>query len=264
MTALAFMGCTNRAHEDAVASFELALAAAEAKNTEFESRIDEAQALLDSDDAPFDENTSVALESLIAEAKEALGAGTTIPAMPDDTADILAVTQSLNELDYSAYENMLAERSQSLKDSIALKQQITNPNEAFIIERLQGIESISGITAATEAQDPNGQLNKQGSYTAAIFFLCDLVDQDSVVRPEDFEDEILDGGTDGGGSIEVFRTIEDAQQRYTVLDTFTGTPFSPGSQYVIGTIVIRTSKLLTASQQTELTEQIRDAFLEVR
>lgn len=103
------------------------------------------------------------------------------------------------------------------------------------------------IAAATEENDPNERLHKQGGYTAQVYFSSDLVEQSQVLGSS-----IIDKGTDCGGSIEVYRTAEEAQKRETCLAAFDGTIFASGSHRVIGAVLIRTSDNLTASQQREL------------
>ena len=43
------------------------------------------------------------------------------------------------------------------------------PSTEFVVHRLSRISEIGGIQAATEDNDPNGGLNKAGSYTAVAF-----------------------------------------------------------------------------------------------
>ena len=107
------------------------------------------------------------------------------------------------------------------------------------------------IAAATEDNDPNGQLHKAGGYTSAVYFSHENVDQGSV-----YGSSLIDKGTDAGGQIEVYATPEDAAKRDTYLAAFDGSVLSSGSHTVIGTCVIRTSNELKASQQSELEANI--------
>lgn len=68
-------------------------------------------------------------------------------------------------------------------------------------------------------------------------------------------------GTDGGGCIEVYATAEDATKRSDYLSTFDGSILSSGSHEVLGTCVVRTSNLLTASQQQGMSQEIQDALI---
>lgn len=128
-----------------------------------------------------------------------------------------------------------------------LPKEIDNPSSEYVIECLKKIPLITEIEAVTERNDPNGNLNKQGGYTAQVFFSYALVDQ-----TEFEEDTVIDKGTDCGGSVEVYRTENDAKKRDEYLSTFDGGPVASGSHTVVGTVVVRTSCNLTASQQRSL------------
>jgi len=140
--------------------------------------------------------------------------------------------------------------------------QVTAPEDAFVMERLQGIETITAIDAVTEDHDPNNQLNKQGGYIGCIYFSDTQVDK-SKLYIEDGKDNVIDVGTIGGGAVEIFKTAKEAETRNAYLGGFDGTGFSSGSHYVIGTCIIRTSDNLTGTQQTELTEKITEALTRV-
>ena len=63
----------------------------------------------------------------------------------------------------------------------------------------------------------------------------------------------------------MYKTAEEAQARNTYLSAFDGLGLlNPGSHYVYGTAVIRTSRHLTASQQTTLTEKIYNKLIELK
>jgi hypothetical protein len=254
---LAFcVSCTDKEHEEAVAAFDAAVAIAEDKNAELITAIDALQTVIDSGDLPLNEGTLRDAETSITTARAAVGV---VPEMPDSTEDLNAATASLMALDYTIELSDIEAKQVALENSIAQLKQVTNPAEAFIVERLEGIETITGLSAATEDNDPNGNLHKQGGYTAAIFFSSSQVNQDDV-----FGDTIIEKGTDGGGSIEVYATAEDAESREAYLASFDGSILSSGSHQVVGTVLVRTSHNLTATQQNELTEQIIARLIELR
>lgn len=128
---------------------------------------------------------------------------------------------------------------------------LINPPVEFVIQRLSRIPEIGEIQAATEDNDPNRGLNKAGSYTAQVYFESKDIDQ------SEFDElDVVGKGTDCGGSIEVFSTVADAERRNSYLGNLDGTIFASGSHRVIGTIVVRTSNELTATQQRNLEAQI--------
>lgn len=68
----------------------------------------------------------------------------------------------------------------------------------------------------------------------------------------------------GGAVIEAFHTVKDAEARDTYLSGFDGAGMlSPGSHRVVGTLVIRTSDELSASDQKKLENRIVDALIKL-
>lgn len=245
-------------YDKAVVDFNNAVKIVEDKNSELDEVVNSAQKIVDSGEQPYDENTSAEVTTAIADAQSIKRE---IPEIPEKTADIQAKTAELLEsIDYSATIKNIEDKRTSLENSIKQMKQISNPPESFVIERLQGIDGISGTQAVTEDHDPNGNLNKQGGYTATIYFSSPLVNQDEI-----YGDDIVDKGTECGGGIEVYATAGDAETRNTYLSSFDGaTMFNSGSHTVLGTIVIRTSAKLTATQQNELTQRISDRLVELQ
>lgn len=156
---------------------------------------------------------------------------------------------------------MLDTAKTNLENSIRIMKQLTNPSEAFIIERIRDIDTITGYAGVTEDNDPNGNLNKPGGYTSTVYFAS------SQIKAEDREwldGTIIDNGTDGGGSIEVYVTREDAEKRCEYLAQFDGSRLASGSHRVVGTVLVRTSDCLTASQQKKLEAEIVANLTELR
>ena len=178
-----------------------------------------------------------------------------------ETETVVAATENLIVPDYAPLLEKMENIRKSLADSILQNRQVTNPSEAFVMERLAGLPGIVTIEAATEDNDPNGQLHKTGGYTAAVFFIYDQVTDSYVLNKKGSTP--VERGTDGGGCIEVYQTAELAEARNAYLAMFDGTVLSSGSHTVCGSMVIRTSAKLTAAQQMELEERIIAAFLEL-
>ena len=132
---------------------------------------------------------------------------------------------------------------------------LVNPSEQFVINELSKLKVVTKIEAATESHDPNGNLHKQGGYTAAIYFTTTYLNPSTVAGYS-----IIDKGTDAGGQIEVYETADSAKRRDVYLSSFSGF-LNPGSHKVLGSMVIRTSKKLTAAQQKELEGAIINQFI---
>ena len=245
-------------HDLAEAKFNAAVKEVEAKNTELTSAMNDAQKIFDKKEAVYDNTTKEAFITALSDAK---AAQRKIPDLPKKTADINAETKKLSEpLDYSSVINAISEKQTAYQNSVLQMKQITNPNEDFVIQRLKGIPNISGYQAVTEDHDPNGNLNKQGGYTSTVYFSTPLIDQSSV-----YGNDIVDKGTECGGAIEVYASEEDAEKRDSYLASFDGTGMlNSGSHKGLGTIVIRTSTKLTATQQNEFTNNITNKLLELQ
>lgn len=245
-------------HDLAETKFNAAIKEVEAKNTELTSAMNDAQKILDKKEAVYDNTTKEAFITALSDAK---ATQRKIPDLPKKTADINAETKKLSEpLDYSSVINNISEKQTAYQNSVLQMKQITNPNEDFVIQRLKGIPNISGYQAVTEDHDPNGNLNKQGGYTSTVYFSTPLIDQSSV-----YGNDIVDKGTECGGAIEVYASEEDAEKRDSYLASFDGAGMlNSGSHKVLGTIVIRTSTQLTATQQNEFTNNITNKLLELQ
>ena len=245
-------------HDLAETKFNAAVKEAEAKNTELTSAMNDAQKILDKKEAVYDNTTKEAFITALSDAK---AAQRKIPDLPKKTADINAETKKLSEpLDYSSVINAISEKQTAYQNSVLQMKQITNPNEDFVIQRLKGIPNISGYQAVTEDHDPNGNLNKQGGYTSTVYFSTPLIDQSSV-----YGNDIVDKGTECGGAIEGYASEKDAEKRDSYLASFDGAGMlNSGSHKVLGTIVIRTSTKLTATQQNEFTNNITNKLLELQ
>ena len=245
-------------HDLAETKFNAAVKEVEAKNTELTSAMNDAQKILDKKEAVYDNTTKEAFITALSDAK---AAQRKIPDLPKKTADINAETKKLSEpLDYSSVINAISEKQTAYQNSVLQMKQITNPNEDFVIQRLKGIPNISGYQAVTEDHDPNGNLNKPGGYTSTVYFSTPLIDQSNV-----YGNDIVDKGTECGGAIEVYASEEDAEKRDSYLASFDGAGMlNSGSHKVLGTIVIRTSTKLTATQQNKFTNNITNKLLELQ
>ena len=245
-------------HQKAVDSFNNIAQKVKNKNNLLEDKIKTANQLLSNKDKPLDENLSSELKNEITSAEKAKRK---IPKIKKSTSDINKQVEVLKKpLDYTTEIKKLDELNQKYSTSVKQLKQITNPSSSFIESKLKEIDTITGVQSATEDNDPNKGLNKQGSYTASVYFT------DSLVTDTIEGKDIVTKGTDAGGNIEVYKTVADAQKRNEYLSAFDGLPamLNPGSHYVYGTIIIRTSGRLTATQQNDLTQKIYQKLIEIK
>lgn len=208
-----------------------------AAKKEMKDAVKSANELLETDQKPYDANTKKALQKAVEESENA----------GDDDAYKKA-TKDIKTAETN-YEN-----------SIEQLKQVTKPEESFLLERAKNVETITDVEAATEETDGNKMMNKEGGYYAYIALKSSLVDTSY------YEGSTAEIGNDGGGAIEAFKTVKEAKARDEYLSQFDsiGGILSPGSHKVVGTLVIRTSDELTASQQKELETNIINALIELK
>lgn len=241
---------------DVIEKYNVARTAAEEKNVELDNAISAAEALILEREPALDETLIPVLETAVSEAK---AAKQSIPEMPETENEIISVNDALNEIDYSDVLSNLSEKQSALERSIKQYALVNAPTEAYIIECLKKVPNVIDISAVTEDNDPNGHLNKAGGYTAQVYFSSDLINQDDITGST-----VIEKGTDCGGSIEVYSTVEDANSRNDYLASFDGGIFASGSHIVVGTVLVRTSDELTASQQKEMEANIIAVLTEIR
>ncbi len=74
----------------------------------------------------------------------------------------------------------------------------------------------------------------------------------------------VEAGNDGGGCIEAYKTVKAAKARNQYLSALDSLgAFGPGSHKVVGTLVVRTSNQLTASQQKQLETNVVNALIKL-
>jgi hypothetical protein len=244
-------------HDEAVSKFNTAQRTVQLENKKLDDFVLSAQEILDSNKTPYDTNVFTELQTTISSAKESKRP---VPTLPEKTDNILETTDKLNEpLDYSKTIADLEKKQLEAENSIKQYEQILNPMGDFVILRLKDISSIEDIQAVTEENDPNGKLNKQGGYTSTIYFSSENIDQNNVIG-----NSVIDKGTTAGGAIEVYKTVEDAEKRNAYLSAFDGGALGVGSHNIVGTVIVRTSDELTATQQRDLETEIINKLVELR
>lgn len=232
----------------AIDEYEAAKASAEEKNIVLDTEISSAESVIAEGGKPLDDTLIPALETAISETK---AAKVSVPEMSGTAEEISKIADELKAINYDEPIERLHAHQGALETSIKQYSLVNAPSESYIIQCLSKVPNIVDISAVTEDNDPNGNLNKAGGYTAQVYFTSDLVNQSSVIGST-----VIEKGTDGGGSIEVYANAEDAEKRNDYLAAFDGTLFASGSHTVMGTVLVRTSDVLTASQQNEMEANI--------
>ena len=259
-------------------------------NDNYDSVIKEAQSLIDSGDTPYEGEKITVLSNTLKDARNNKIKTPELKELVDDiksdssmeTSTVTTINSAIDELgneaealaskittinneaqalttpDYETTISTITSQSEELKKSYAIQKQITLPTEEWVITRLGKVENVANIAPVTEEHDPNGHLNKDGGYTSTVYFSSPLLKTENLKG-----DALIDKGTDAGGAIEVYKTPEEAENRRKYLAAFDGGIFASGSHVVLGTMLIRTSDDLKASEQETLTNAIIAAMTEV-
>lgn len=162
-----------------------------------------------------------------------------------------AVRNGIRSESITADTTTIHEMTAQVEALTTVVKQITAPTAEWVTERLSNVSSISGTQAVTEDLDPDQLLGKDGGYSACVYFTVTSIDASTVPG-----NTIVEKGTDAGGAVEVYATVEEAQARCDYLSGFDGTILYSGSYAIIGTMVIRTSYKLDNNQQMALTRSI--------
>lgn len=257
---LSLCGCESQEMKDAKELYDKEVERIKSEEEKLDKTIEDAQNYISKGYTPLDENKINTLEEVIKEAKESKKE---IPNCPNEVDKINeTVKNNLSLIEYKTITENIQTKEKELKDSVKQFKQLSNPTSDFVLDRLKDVTLITGMSAITEQTDPYGDLNKEKSYSGMVYFTSSLVDQNQVYIDEydSYGDIYVDKGTDGGGCVEIFTTVEDAKRRDEYLGSFDGTILSGGKHAVVGTLVVRTSNLLTATQQYELETAVIDTL----
>ena len=247
---LLLTGCDSEETKAAKEGFNNEVERVQASYNALTAEITTAEELVVTEERPLDETLKPALEDTISDAKTVEFKS---PSMPSGIDNINAATEELKNTSFDDKTQALKDAEAALSNSIEQRKLVTAPSEAFVIERLRGIDGVGEIAALTEETDNNGLLGKAGTYYAKIDFASPWIkDPYSIYSGR----SVAENSTDGGGSVEVFETEELAQKRNDYLGAFDGGMFASGSHKVLGTLIVRTSDELTASQQKKLEADI--------
>ena len=189
-----------------------------------------------------------------------------IEGMPTQLNEISLVSDSFSDvfsslLSGNSREKILndVETIKELKKAVivydAIAEKVYAPDSAEICSLIKGIEHVKDVDRVSEGKDPDAVLGTEGGYIGCVYFSLDMVDQ-SIVPGND----VIEKGTDAGGSIEIYATAKDAENRCDYLSQFDDTILYTGSYAAVGTMVIRTSYLLDFDDQVSMTNEITKAI----
>ena len=168
----------------------------------------------------------------------------------------LKETKSINsETEKSEIEEVINDIEKVVID-YKIVNNLTYPTLEWVTNQLRSIECITDVSEVTVDNDPDGLLGKEGSYYDCVYFSVNKIDQEQIPG-----NTLVDKGTDAGGAIELYDSIEKAINRCDYLGQFDNTLLYSGSYTIVGTMVVRTSYLLSNEEQMSLTKEIVDKFI---
>ena len=150
------------------------------------------------------------------------------------TVSLLLCGCSNSENDEAVIETIHAEINTDL---------ITAPSAEYVIACLNNVDTITGIELDDLSESTAISSSGLEKATATIYFSSSLVEE------TDKSQSVRDQGTPGGGSIDIFATVEDAESRNEYLAGFDNGLLNIGYHSVVGTLVVRTSKHLDKEEQ---------------
>ena len=161
-------------------------------------------------------------------------------------------TKKINK-DISTIKDM----EKNLADAQSVMDNIDNPSKEWVVEKVKRISHVKDVKAVTKDNDVTGILEREnGGCKECIYFIYDTIENDQYKD----KDDSITRGTDGGGAIEIFSNLKDAEERCAYLKEFDDTILESGSYALIGTMVVRTSYKLSYEQQYEFTDEIFKAL----
>lgn len=252
--AIATVVTTNFAdYQKAVESYQRSAAALQERNEQLDQAVASLQFLVNSGAQPLDTQLITQSQELISQAKAAKDP---VAPMPLTTDEIRAVTNKIRiSGNYAQLIAQLNAAEDALEDSIALRELVVDPTASNVIERLRTVPHIIAAEAVTPENDPNGLLNQPEGYSSMVYFSYSLIIQDKV-----YGEGVVGKGTSGGGSVEVYPTVELAEARNDYISEFDGTDLAPGYHEVVGSIVVRISDRLTPERQKKLADEVVEAL----
>lgn len=127
-----------------------------------------------------------------------------------------------------------------------------NPDLDEVASKVKShFSTVTETKVYTEDNDPNKDLGKKGKYQSGMAFI------DSRTEFEKDSEEPERWGTDAGGSVEVYASVDEAKARYDELAAYQGQSFlDPGALKIKDNVVIRASTHLSKTQQDEILNYI--------
>lgn len=128
-------------------------------------------------------------------------------------------------------------------------------SQSQVIGAVRNVNGVQRVEQVIEGHDPNNLLNRQGGYTACVYFSVSDIDFDQFTVTTN--QDAVDVGVLGGGCVEIYKNSSEAKKRNEYLSTFDNTLFDSGSHERYGSLVIRISNGVSGSRQQEIARMIK-------
>ena len=193
-----------------------------------------------------------------------------------DVSNIPSFQNILDELDYTSYNiidicktilngnnpfkiikdiDTINSEIKKLDSNIIVVERITNPNVNSVYNKLKNVKRIENIEVVNEEQKKSELFNYEGMFKDCIYFAVKSIN--SKVQGV----SSVENGTDGGGCVEIYETVEKAHERFDYLMGFDNTIYYSGQFITVGTMIVRTSYLLSDEENDELVNEIIEALI---
>lgn len=139
----------------------------------------------------------------------------------------------------------------NLNNAILVSEQLYKPECEWVKKRLDNIEQVNDSGIVTTQEDIVKYMGQDSGCIGIVYFGLDSIDANTVNG-----DNIISKGTDAGGSVEIFDSLEAARNRCEYLGQFDNTYLYSGSYALVGTMVIRISYKLDSERQLEITNEL--------
>lgn len=175
--------------------------------------------------------------------------------------DQVILSGKKSELILEDYSKDIADVEKAKVDlihSCSIQRQITDPSQEYVINRLDSVKNIANIAPSTLENDPNDGMSSENGYKVQIYFSTPLLSTENLEG-----DKLIKAGSSAGGSIEIFRTVEEAKSRDKYLSAVEWFPGkSGGYHFVMGSMVVRLSNKLSYNDRNELQDSVIKALTE--
>lgn len=151
--------------------------------------------------------------------------------------------------------NLINNEIEKINENIAIINKITNPKVEDVVKSLRKVKNISNIEVVSDEDKKSDLFFYNGMFNDCAYFTSNLVND--VIQGQ----TTIEKGTDAGGCVEIYDTVEKAHERFDYLMGFDNTIYYSGQFIPVGTMIVRTSYLLSDEENDKLVNEIINALI---